>query len=258
MLRTALAVMALSFTVSAAAADVTEWWGRKLPDAPSQFIFGYGSLINTESRNSTATKPIAAIPVRVSRAFGYVRAWNDRSITGFTALGLRRPRPGESAGTINGVVYPVDGDDMTRFDAREAGYARVEIPHDAIEAVSWQRLPEFGHIWVYVPVRPDHLPGEDLPGPDVAYPLLESYIDVVIEGGLEYGPDYAREIIETTADWSRYWLNDRELGRRPWVHDARSSAIDKLLAETPAATSFFSERLFSGPFAVHWLVQPAK
>ncbi len=27
--------------------------------------------------------------------------------------------------------------------------------------------------------------------------LLQSYIDVVVHGGLEYGPDIAREIIET-------------------------------------------------------------
>lgn len=49
--------------------------------------------------------------------------------------------------TINGVIYPVEGDDMAAFDAREAGYARVEIPRDQIEAASWQRLPEQGRIW---------------------------------------------------------------------------------------------------------------
>ena len=44
--------------------------------------------------------------------------------------------------------------------------------------------------------------------------MLESYIDVVVEGGLEFGEDFARELIETTSDWSDYWLNDRELARR--------------------------------------------
>ena len=43
---------------------------------------------------------------------------------------------------------------MTKFDAREAGYARLEVPHADIEAVSWQSIPKEGHIWVYVPVRP--------------------------------------------------------------------------------------------------------
>ena len=103
--------------------------GPQAAERPTQFIFGYGSLINTASRNSTASAPIPAIPVRVSAAFGYIRTWNDRSPSGFTALGLRKPRTGESASTINGVLYPVDGDDMSKFDAREEGYARVEIPH---------------------------------------------------------------------------------------------------------------------------------
>src|ERR1700730_14345274 len=164
-----LAFVAASVAALTNGARAAGWWGRKLPDAPTQFIFGYGSLINTASRNSTASAPIPAIPVRVSAAFGYVRAWNDRSPSGFTALGLRKPHSGESANTINGVLYPVEGDDMSKFDAREEGYARVEVPREDIEAVSWQRLPEAGHIWVYVPVRQGGVPGEGLPKPDASF-----------------------------------------------------------------------------------------
>ena len=121
-------------------AGAKDWQGTMLPDQPTQFIFGYGSLINSASRNATAGKTIPAIPVRVSAAFGYIRAWDDRSTSGFTALGLRKPGPGEKASTINGVLYPVDGDDMAKYDVRERGYARVEVPRDDIEAMSWQRL----------------------------------------------------------------------------------------------------------------------
>ena len=246
-----LSAALLSGEMGAKAAD---WWGRKLPNAPTQFIFGYGSLINTASRNSTASAPIPAIPVRVSAAFGYIRTWNDRSPSGFTALGLRKPRTGESASTINGVLYPVDGDDMSKFDAREEGYARVEIPHEDIEPVSWQTLPATGHIWVYVPVKPGEVPGVDLPEPDAAFPMLESYIDVVVEGGLEYGQDFAREIVETTADWSEFWLNDRELARRPWVHDVKAGTVDKLLAMTAPASARLGSRLFAEAYAVRWPV----
>jgi hypothetical protein len=98
-------VLIAAIVVPRAEARATDWWGRKLPDIPTQFIFGYGSLINAASRNSTAGNPIPAIPVRVSAAFGHIRAWNDRSPSGFTALGLRVPRPGEQATTINGVLY---------------------------------------------------------------------------------------------------------------------------------------------------------
>jgi hypothetical protein len=99
-----------------------------------------------------------------------------------------------------------------------------------IEAVGWQRLPETGHFWIYVPVRSvaqggQGVPGEGLPEPDVEHPLLQSYIDVVIEGGLEYGEEFAREIVETTDGWSRSWLNDRELARRPTSRPARSARL---------------------------------
>ncbi len=253
------AVMVLvAFAAWLNSADAADWWGHRLPSQPINFIFGYGSLINSASRNASAKVPIPAIPVRVSATFGYIRVWNDRSSTGFTALGLRKPHQGESASTINGVLYPVADDDMGNFDRREAGYARVEVPLLAIESVSWQRLPEQGHVWVYVPVPMNSTkPGAGEADPSEAFPLLESYVDVVIEGALEYGPDFARELIETTGNWSHFWLNDRDLARRPWVHDARYSAVDSLLAGTEPASSAFPDRLLSEPYAARWLIRKA-
>jgi hypothetical protein len=172
---------ALLFVSSAGAKD---WQGAMLPDQPTQFIFGYGSLINSASRNSTAGKMIPAIPVRVSAAFGYIRAWDDRSSSGFTALGLRKLNANEKASTINGVVYPVEGADMAKYDVREQGYRRVEVPRDEIEPVSWQLLPATGRIWVYIPVKADGEPGVGLPVASAEFPVLESYIDVVVEGAL--------------------------------------------------------------------------
>ncbi|WP_062610982.1 gamma-glutamylcyclotransferase family protein [Caballeronia calidae] len=235
----------LAFVGLAAHAHTTDFWGTRLPDQPTQFIFGYGSLINTPSRNETAGKPVAAIPVRVSAAFGYVRSWSDRASPGFTALGLRRPFDGEAPMTINGVIYPV-GNDMSAFDQREKGYVRVEVPRALIEAVSWQALPSQGTVWVYVPKADGKQPGEGLPVPDAAFPIVESYVDVVIEGGLEYGPEFAREIIETTRDWSAYWLNDRTLARRPWVFDKQFAKVDALLATTAPC---FAQRAFSEDYA---------
>jgi len=240
-----LALCALALFLAPAAAK--DWWGEKLPGQPTAFIFGYGSLINSASRSSTAGMPTPAIPVRVSAAFGFFRTWNDRSSSGFTALGLRKAGPGEQASTINGVLYAVDGSDMAKFDLRETGYSRLEVPRDDIEAVSWQRLPETGKIWVYVPVAANGEPGVGLPEADAQFPMLESYIDVVVEGGLEYGEEFAREVLETTFDWSDYWLNDRELARRPWVRDPGSAAVDRLLRSAPQAAAKLKSRLFSEP-----------
>jgi hypothetical protein len=251
-----LALVALLLVVGPAASK--DWWGAKLPNQPTQFIFGYGSLINSASRGATAGAPIPAIPVRVSAEFGYCRTWNDRSPSGFTALGLKKASSEEKGCTINGVLYPVDGTDMAKYDAREQGYARAEVPREEIEPASWQRLPERGTIWVYIPVGPGGQAGAGLPLPDAQYPLLESYIDVVVEGGLEYGEDFAREVLETTDGWSDYWLNDRELALRPWVHDPGSAVVDKLLAAVSEPAAKLKLRLFTEPYAIRWSGQKAQ
>jgi hypothetical protein len=222
-----------------------DFWGHKLPNTPTDFIFGYGSLINSNSRNATSSAPIPAIPARISGAFGYRRCWNDRSQSGFTALGLCRTQSGELGATVNGVLYPVQHDDLAKFDKREEGYNRVAVPLDQIEAAGWQRLPEEGRIWIYVPA---HMGKE----PDASYPILQSYIDVVVEGGLEYGEDFAQEILETTYGWNHYWLNDRQLPRRPWVYDAKAAKVDELIKKTAPAAGYFNERLFAEVYAARW------
>lgn len=214
-----------------------DYWGQKVIKQPSDFIFGYGSLINSASRNSSVTTPIQAVPVRVSAQFGFTRVWNDRAPSGFTALGLRKADAAMPATTINGVLFPVAGGDIAAYDKREEGYARIEIPRANIEALSWQGIPKEGRIWVYVPVRSGSEPGVGLPIPNGRYPLLQSYIDVVVEGGLEYGEEYAKELIATTKGWSNHWLNDRLLARRPWVNDSKYSTVDTLLSAVPAIKS---------------------
>ena len=242
--------------VAAPPATAADHWGEMLPNQPGQFIFGYGSLINTPSRNSSATKPIHAIPVRVAANFGYLRAWIAQSKSGFTALGLRRPEGDEKPATINGVIYPVKDADLPAFDKREKSYSRIAIPLDAVEAVSWQRLPANAKVWVYVPDEAEGAtatPRHERPTP--RFPLLQSYVDVVIDGALEYGDAFARELIETTMDWSPYWLNDRELARRPWVYDKNHSEVDDLLAATEPAATAFKNRLFPEEFSKYF-VQP--
>jgi cation transport regulator ChaC len=111
MQRLRLLIVAAILGAIAEPASAEDFWGRMVADQPTNFIFGYGSLVDTASRDATAKKPITAIPARVSAAFGYVRCWCSRSPSGFTALGLRRPASGEMGMTINGVLYPVEGND---------------------------------------------------------------------------------------------------------------------------------------------------
>jgi hypothetical protein len=64
------------------------------------------------------------------------------------------------------VLYPAEGADRSQFDEREEGYVKVEVPMSQIEAVGWQRLPETGHFWIYVPVRSVAQGGQGVPAKD--------------------------------------------------------------------------------------------
>lgn len=231
------------------------FWGRPLPDEPSDFIFGYGSLINTPSREGTGRAGIPALPARVSPDFGHVRSWCARSRSGFTALGLRPRAPGEEPTTINGVVFPVDAGLLPRFDRREGGYNRVPVPAHLIETVSWQRLPERGTIWIYVPKSVADPTAAPL-FPDADHPIVQSYVDLVLQGALEHGGSFATELIMTTADWGRFWLNDREVARRPWAANRDAGRIDELLALTAPASDSFRSRLYSEEYSAR-ILRPA-
>lgn len=94
-------------------------------------IFGYGSLINCESRMSNGGSS-ECLYVRVVTT-AWKRAWSFRSTTGFTALGLLRDDDG-AMNAINGVIFkcPRGEQDLDVFDKRESGYRRcVTFAHRA-------------------------------------------------------------------------------------------------------------------------------
>ena len=73
--------------------------------------------------------------------------------------------------------------------------------------------------------------GRGLLPPSAEYPILQTYVDVCLTGCLEHGEEFAREFIQTTFLWAPYWLNERELARRPWLHQKQNVKIDRLLKE---------------------------
>src|SRR5215813_773481 len=89
----------------------------------NQFIFGYGSLVETQSRTRTVPAAKDASPVNV---LGIHRGWFDQT-------------PGNSLSTTflgavsdpsfqcNGVIFKVTQQELDAFDRREAGYTRKGI-----------------------------------------------------------------------------------------------------------------------------------
>ena len=60
-----------------------------------------------------------------------------------------------------------------------------------------------------------------------------------------------------TDGWNSYWLNDRELARRPWVHDPDAARVDAIIAKTSTAASLMKGRLFPEDYTAR-LLMPAK
>jgi len=87
----------------------------------------------------------------------------------------------------------------------------------AVESHPEFQLTGTDRVWIYVVAKPE--------AATVAYPVCQSYVDVVLDGCLEYGDDFAKLFITSTADWAKpdsvdqktkcsSWLNDREVKKK--------------------------------------------
>lgn len=162
-----------------------------------EHIFGYGSLVNARTRKLTGETG-KAIPVEVA---DYQRRWNvPIKKQNRTAFGVEK----KEGQVCNGVVVEVSEAELEKFDIRETGYYREKISLDKIE--SNHKIPD-GNIWIYIPEKPQ-LASEQ-------YPIVQSYLDVTLEGCFEFSVDFAKKFIKTTKDWRKPWLNDRTQPRYP-------------------------------------------
>jgi len=175
-----------------------------------QFVFGYGSLINRESRSKTVGADGAgtAIPVLVN---GLRRGWNARIRSdecqnwpcSMTALGVVF----EENESSNGVLVLVSDDKLVKLDERESGYIRRQIGVGAISFLTEQAIPPAAIVYAYVWDTP--LPANE------EFPILQSYVDVVMAGCLELGSErvdlggFPADFVRGTRGWDSYWVDDR-------------------------------------------------
>ncbi len=195
----------------------------------TDYIFGYGSLINRESRMRTTPDAFDAAPVI---AKGLARGW-----------WVRGQRPGlgpcflavevQADAVCNGVIYPVSTDGLAATDRREASYHRVQVPPGNLTMLDGSAATAVdGVVWAYVADR------DARQNPDPNYPIVQSYVDICLTGCIEVQETYplaaeagyAKMFIEETADWSIYWENDRLHPRRPHQYVPRAFEIDRLLS----------------------------
>ena len=213
------------------------------------------------SAKSSASPSLPGHCCVLRSSFGYRRGWNFRSATGFTALGITRrsqdpsdhgeERVDDDNDGINGVLFRVSRSMLAGFDRREVGYDRVQVPNEYmvltkyknqrkdLDPASQASFRDIGspssaaRLWVYIP-RPSYVAQAD-----ADHPILQSYVDTVLEGCLEWGGvDMCRAFIQTTYDWSPFFLNDTPSSRRPWLFRQAYDTIDGLLAEYDSHTHF--------------------
>jgi tetratricopeptide (TPR) repeat protein len=213
--------------------------------AVEDYIFGFGSIINSESRASSGAKGCAAT-AELLPSFGWTRSWNFRKDTGFTALGLQRASPDGVRAGVCGVVFAVE-EHMSVFDEREVGYRRVRVPASELALRTWgtpadpsclaspeqvamlQRSLDNGDavVWTYIPEQ------ECTFEADNDHPICQTYVDAVLGGCLDCGgEEMAVEMVTSTVGWSEHFLNDVPMSRRPWLHRRSDyGTIDRLLEE---------------------------
>lgn len=188
-----------------------------------QYIIGYGSLINQESRHYTFPSEHNAYPIELQ---GFRRGWiahGDEVGFSTTFLGITK----DPQSTINAIYFSIVDDVIQSFDERERGYCRVLIPHNHIKP--YEGKLNKGQYWIYV--------NKNINKPNKTFPIVQSYVDLFLSGCMEIEEKYglhgfARKCVNTTRDWSEYWVNDRIFPRRPYIYQPRAFEIDHLLLET--------------------------
>ena len=181
----------------------------------SCYIFGYGSLICSSSRDLTGITG-TAFPCSYQ---GLKRSWS-MPILSMKAVVLVVVQ--DDTKTCNGVLVQTEESELPKFDAREIGYTRIKLDLKRFHFI--ECVPkELGEIWVYISSSNSKA--------DTNCKILQSYVDVVLTGCLEYGESFAKEFIDTTYGWDGQWDFDRDkpLYPRALKENTYKSTIDALL-----------------------------
>jgi len=192
------------------------------------WVFGYGSLITSAITNPNSKYVEVTIP--------YKRGWTAINNYGrATYVGIY---PTDEKNTMRGCVTPKTQEELDETDIREQGYKRMELDKDSYKvlvASSTLKIDSQTPLYTYVPVAGDAMEGSMFMSkktPTVLYPILHSYTLFIYNGldewekrmaaahstTLVHGGEFDLFIRQTT-HWSKYYLNDVYVARRPWVHE---------------------------------------
>ncbi|HTD54601.1 MAG TPA: gamma-glutamylcyclotransferase family protein [Silvibacterium sp.] len=194
--------------------------------AQGAYVFGYGSLIESESRTRTNPDAVAAWPARLA---GYQRGWFHQFANNVGSTCTYLGAVEDTAATVNGVVYAVE--DFEKTEQRETGYKAIKVSGE-VTMLDGGRPWDRGDVYIFLS-KPDYI--SKTKEPTRAIPMVQSYVDICVNGCLEIealyraAAGFAQEFIRTSSGWNEFWVNDRIYPRRPFIYRKNASAIDKAL-----------------------------
>ena len=166
--------------------------------------------MDKESRIRTNKSAFVVKPILIK---GFERTWGlHGGMYKITFLTIIKKK--DSA--VNAVYYPVSIKDLNKTDRRESGYCRVKVEGKDLSFYGKKIKTKNKNFWVYAAN-----PGK-IKKPSNSHPIVQSYVDLFIGGCFQIKERYKinefpKQCVETTTEWSKYWVNDRVHARRPFL-----------------------------------------
>jgi hypothetical protein len=199
-----------------------------IDQSATQYVIGYGSLMNNKSRFFTLKKTIPAYPIKIQ---GYERGWfGDGYTAGFstTYLGVIK----KTGAHLNAVYFELPMNHFKEIDKREQTYCRSLLSPQQFTLLSKTSYKKKSQFWIYH----SHPSLKKLPIPTKELPIVQSYVDIFLTGCLNIGKqfqllNFSKNCIRTTRYWSTHWVNDRIYPRRPFIYQKNAFEIDHLIKD---------------------------
>lgn len=199
----------------------------------AQYLIGYGSLMQKESKERTYSNTGDNVPIRV---YGFERSWTCKGESvSFSTTYLGVDVSSNKSSYLNAVYFKIpSAAALQNYDTRESFYCREEVVRSKVQLLasdSIRRGLPVGQYWIYV-TRPEYRET-----PTEEYPIVQSYVDTFLSGCLELETNqkldgFADECVQTTRGWESPWVNDRIYPRRPFLYQRMAGRIDGLLNKT--------------------------
>eukprot|EP00930_Biecheleria_cincta_P083088 TRINITY_DN72717_c0_g1_i1.p1 TRINITY_DN72717_c0_g1~~TRINITY_DN72717_c0_g1_i1.p1 ORF type:complete len:856 (+),score=102.69 TRINITY_DN72717_c0_g1_i1:367-2568(+) len=195
------------------------------------------------------------MPCRLAKEAGFRRSFGQHTQTNFSVTNPCLVDAGDQdARDVLGVLQPVpphwaqSSGEPPAEPADRLSYTfivphrRVELKVDHLTVLrSYMCIPQGARVFTYVVNEP-------IP-PSFEWPISQLFLDNVLSACLEdFGEDFCKELVDTTDSWvlpdgQCYWLNDRHLPRRPWVHQSNYKIFDRMVLDSkspliPAGTLY--------------------